>query len=114
MMFPPKVIGAFAAVAILALGLIFHISSDRSVAKQLVEVQAELAVSRDKVKTLEGQLVSVTEKKADFEVRLKESDDERMKVLKELDEKLTSIAKAPAPADCKGAVNWVRKNKDLL
>ena len=101
-----------AAIVLAALGL--HLWHDRSVEKKLEAAQTELVSTQHQLKVANDNLVAVTKAQDEMKAQVEASNLEREKVRQELQAKLDLVKKAPAPTECKAAVQWVKKNRGLL
>lgn len=88
-----------------------HIFNDKRTELKLKETEVALSQTQDKLRQTEQMLVEATRSREDFIRQVQLAETERENIRKELEAKLKV---QPAPADCKEAVQWVKKNRGLL
>jgi len=109
-----KLYGYLIAAAIVTAALALHLWGDHRTEKKLEATQTELVSTKHALQVATDNLLAVTKSQDEMKVQVETADKERELVRQELQTKLDAVKKAPAPQECKAAVNWVRKNKDLL
>lgn len=118
-MFPlsPRLWLYIGAAAIFIGGLIgvkLHFASDARVRDQLQVVQVENKALKDEKARLEDMLKQVTRSQEEYKAAADASDAAIQKLREEAEAKYKKLQARPVHSDCKTAVDWVRKNKELL
>lgn len=88
-----------------------HVFNDRRTELKLKETEVALSQTQDKLHRTEQMLLEATQSRDTYIKQAEAAETERENIRKELESKLKV---QPAPADCKEAVQWVKKNKGLL
>lgn len=114
-MFPvPKLWLYIGAATIITAILGTHLFNDRRTKLKLEETRVQLVQSQERLKKTEDMLLEATRSREQFQQQAKVADEAREQVRKDLQQKLDKVRVQPAPAECKEAVKWVKKHRELL
>lgn len=101
-------------IALVLAAVAWHGFGDWKTSHELDTVRQELAASKAYTKQVEADLISVTQDAVALRSQVKEGDEAREAIRRDLQAKLDKVRRQPAPAECRAAVQWVRENQEAL
>lgn len=107
-------VGAVAILIGAVIGVRLHFAADERLKEQLQAVQVENATIKAEKDRIQKMLLDATRSQEEYKAAAEASDAAIEKLRKDAEAKYQKLKNRPVHTDCKDAVDWVRKNKELL